>query len=62
MKTRFTKMKKPLVEYKIVTDIIYTPQEVCFRLFLLRLRPKLREIRQNSGKVQKFYDIFSKTI
>ena len=27
-------------------------------LLLLRLRPKLRELRYNSGKVQKFTDLF----
>ena len=31
-----------------------------FHLFLLRLRQNLREMRKNSGKFQKFADIFLK--
>ena len=39
---------------KPLPTIIYNSQQAGFRQFVLRFLPKLREIGQNSGKVQKF--------
>ena len=57
LKSCITKIKKPLTEYKMVIDInLY----ITGNLFLLRMRPSLRELGTNICQVQKLTDIFSK--
>ena len=60
LKTRSSKIKKSLVENKIVIDINLYNTGNLFPPVFFEITPELREIRKNSGKVQKFTDIFSK--
>ena len=62
MKTRSTKIKIQLVEYKTVTVMNLKLTGSRFPSLFLRLHQKLREKRLNSDKVQIFTDIFSKQI
>ena len=57
LKRRLIKTKRRLVEHKTFKDIIYNPPKIGSCLFLLRLRPNLREIRENNGKVQIYADV-----
>ena len=58
MKTRSIKTKKSLVKYRTVTDIKLLFTIYGLPPFLPRLSQKLTEIKYNSGKTQKFPDIF----
>ena len=74
MKKQSIKTKRPLVEHKTGTNFNLISTKIGFCLFLPRLHPKLsaprlhptapklREIRENSGKVQKITDVSSKQL
>ena len=60
LKTCSTKKKETISEYKIVTDINLCITVSLFPPVFSETAPEVERNKKNSGKVQKFTDIFSK--